>query len=183
MADNFIGEIRVFPFDFPPQGWAKCDGTLQPIQQNPALYSLIGTIYGGDGSKTFALPDLRGRTPVEAGVNAVTQETVTLGKANGAENVSLTISTIPPHIHPVYGQNSFGNAASPIAQTTCLWAVPSDSTQKQIAGNAFGAAASLAQMDPTTITSTGVNAGHNNMQPYLTLNFCIALTGYYPSRP
>lgn len=183
MAENFIGEIRLFSFDFPPQGWAFCDGSVLPVMQNQALFSLIGAVYGGDGRTTFALPDLRGRVPLPTGTNPATQETVTLGSMSGAENVTLSILEMPAHSHPVYAQNSLGNSGVPIAQTTCLWSVPSDSTQQTIAGNAFGAATSLVQMDTTSVTQTGGNMSHNNMQPFLTVNYCIALTGYYPTRP
>lgn len=164
MAEPFIGEIRVFSFDYAPRGWALCDGSTLSIQQNSALYSLLGTTYGGNGSTTFALPDLRGRTPVHVG------EGVTLGQAGGEEGHSLKVEEMPLHTHQVSAATSGELNPSPVGR---VWG--------QLA-NAFGNERDV-NMHGTAMGVAGGGQPHTNMQPYLTLNFCIALVGIFPPKP
>ncbi|GAA1980103.1 phage tail protein [Microbacterium pumilum] len=167
--DPFIGEIRCFGFTFAPQGWALCNGQLQSIQQNTALFSLLGTTYGGDGVTTFALPDLRGRVPLAFGQGPGLAN-YAQGELAGTETVTLTAATLPPHSHTV--------AASSSATTKN----PSDALPALTAGgSSYGTTADLA-MSAAMIGGGGSGQPHANMQPYLVLNWCIALTGIYPSR-
>jgi len=165
MAEPFIGEIRNFSFPFPPQGWALCAGQTMAINQNQVLFSILGTTYGGDGVTTFKLPNLCGRTPVHPG-NGVNP-----GQAAGEEAHVLTVGEMPAHNHtplsgsggPVLGTPQ-GNTWGTIPEGT-LYAGNADST-----------------MHPSAITAAGGGQGHSNMQPYLATNYCIAITGIYPSR-
>lgn len=172
MAEPFIGEIRLFSFGFAPQGWATCDGQLLNINQNAALYSLLGTTYGGDGKTNFNLPDLRGRTMLHA--NATYRE----GVKGGTENVALAASSqLPAHTHALTANSAAGS--SNIPQNNVLAAV-------QGSGKfafATAKASPPVTMAPTSFSTAGGSAGHNNMQPSLTINCCIALAGYYPTRP
>lgn len=173
MAEPFLAEIRLFPFDYAPQGWALCDGRMLPIAQNQALFSLIGANFGGDGQKTFALPDLRGRVPA-----CPDSLNILFGKQKGSETVPLVAAQLPIHDHQVYGSSADATSITPVTQTGTpfIWA--------KSASNPFSpSTAPVTQMDSSAIMGTGGNQGHNNMQPYLTLNFCIALQGYYPPRP
>ena len=163
MAEPFIGEIRTFAFDFVPKGWAKCEGQLLPINQNQALFALLGTIYGGDGRVSFALPDLRGRV-VMASSDAHPQ-----GEPGGEEAHALTVAELPPHSHRAKANASGGNASNP---TENVWAAKS---------NAYRSSGS-ANMDANAIASTGEGAAHTTLQPYLALNTCIALVGIFPAR-
>lgn len=184
--DPFLGEIALFPFSYAPKGWALCDGSQLQIMQNQALYSLLGTTYGGDGIKNFNLPDLRGRVPVHPIYNAgqtAQRIPINYGKQNGSEVVTLKASQLPAHTHQVNGENSLGASTSPIGGSTCLWSIPVDSTKKQAAVNPFSITAPNAQMDASAITTTGGGLGHDNMQPFLVLNYCIATVGIYPIRP
>lgn len=169
MADPFLGEIRMMGFNFPPQGWAKCDGATLNITQNQALYSLLGTRYGGDGRTTFCLPDLRGRVPLHRGNG------YTIGQKGGMEQVTLTADTIPAHNHTALGTTAAGDAFKP-ANTRSL-ATSSDSGDP-----IYGSALALAPMNAKVIAATGGGQPHNNMQPSLTINFCIATVGIYPPR-
>ena len=171
MAEPFIGEIRLFGFGFAPQGWATCDGQLLNIAQNQALYSLLGTTYGGNGTTNFNLPDFRGRTLLHA--NATYLE----GKPGGAETVALTAtSQLPAHSHTLAASVSPGGSNVP--QGNVLAAVE-DIARLAYATTKVTPAATMA---PGTLSPTGGSAGHNNMQPSLTVNYCIALTGLWPSR-
>jgi microcystin-dependent protein len=163
MADQIIGEIRTFAFDFAPKGWAKCEGQLLPINQNQALFALLGTTYGGDGRTTFALPDLRGRVAVAAGGAHA------LGSAGGSETVTLSVAELPAHSHRAHANASSGNASSPVEN---VWAAHS---------NTYRGSGS-ASMDAGAIGSTGGGGAHENMQPFLALNVCIALVGEFPAR-
>ena len=165
MDDPFLGEIRPFAFGFPPKGWASCDGQLLPIAQNTALFSLLGTMYGGDGRTTFALPDLRGR----AGMHVNSAHTQ--GERGGQESVTLTTAQIPLHSHTANCSNVAGTQTSPAGK---FWAQDSD-------GNVVFNNAGGATMAATAIGNTG-GAPHPNMQPYLVVNYCIALQGIFPSR-
>lgn len=165
MAEPFLAEIRIFSFSFPPRGWALCNGQLLPINQNQALFSLLGTTYGGDGRVNFALPDFRGRTLVHEGNGT------TLGERGGETAHTLTISELPTHIHTVQASSNAANA--PIAANRVLGnTAPSEFYHAPAAPVTLGA---------STIGSVGGSQAHNNMQPYLTLSFCIALQGIFPS--
>ena len=169
MAEPYLADIKIFGFNFPPRGWATCDGQLLPINQNQSLYSLIGTMYGGDGRTTFALPDLRGRVPMHRS-SAHAQ-----GQKSGEETHTLTAAEIPNHNHPMVASAEDGNAASP---SGALYAGASAGL-----GLTYSAAAATldTQLAAGSIAPAG-NQGHENMMPSLTLNFCIAIRGLFPSR-
>lgn len=181
MAEPFIAEVRIFSFNYPPRGWALCDGSMLQIQQNAALYSLIGTAFGGDGQRTFALPDLRGRVPAPPGRNPLDGRTVTNGLKDGAETVTLTNLQVPMHTHPVKANDINADIALPVTPTAgFIWA-KADKPDSTLV-NAYSPTAN-ATMDPTIISTSGGGLGHDNMQPYLVINYCIALVGIYPTRP
>lgn len=164
MGTPYLSEIRIFSFNYAPKGWALCNGQLLPINQNQALFSLLGTVYGGDGRVTFALPDLRGRAPMHAG------SSITQGERAGAEAVTLIASQLPAHTHVPVASTAVADQVSP---QNNLWAAS--------AYTAYAASPNTT-MSPADITQTGGNQPHNNMSPFLTLNFCIALAGVFPSR-
>lgn len=172
MAEPFVAEIRIYPFNFAPRGWAFCDGQLLPIPQNTALFSLLGTTYGGDGRNNFALPDLQGRAPMAPG-QGPGLSLYDLGEQSGTETVSLLVSEMPAHTHVVSGTtdtavtNEPSNAylARPLGRGSNLYSPVT---------------AGAVPMQPTAVMGSGLP--HNNMQPYLTLNFCIALQGVFPPR-
>jgi microcystin-dependent protein len=174
MADPFVAEIRIYPFNFAPKGWAFCDGQLLPISQNTALFSLLGTTYGGDGKSTFALPDMQGNAPMHPG-QGPGLSLHDLGETGGAETVTLLESEIPAHSHQLTGLGAPANRTNPIG----------NSIARSSAGTPFQppAGAPLVPMADVTVTPAGGDQPHNNMQPYLTLNFCIALQGVFPPRP
>ena len=176
MADPFVAEIRIFPFNFAPKGWAFCDGQILPISQNTALFSLLGTTYGGDGKSTFALPDLQGNAPMHPG-QGPGLSLYDLGETGGAESITLLQSEIPVHAH-VVGMANIANGDS-LTPVNCTW-----STVPFGRGflNTYNPGPPTAKMLTTLILPTGGNLPHNNMQPYLTLNFCIALQGVFPPR-
>jgi len=163
MAEPFLSEIRIMSFVFPPKGWTLCDGQTLPINQNQALFSLLGTTFGGDGRVNFALPDLRGRTPIHVGSGH------TLGERGGEQAHTLSISELPTHTHTA-------TATNVLADTNA-------STSNLLAGvnNGYTAAAALTSLIPSTIANVGGSQAHLNMQPFLTLSFCIALQGIFPS--
>jgi microcystin-dependent protein len=167
MAEPFMSEIRIFSFNFAPIGWATCDGQIMNISQNQALYSLLGTMYGGNGTTTFALPDLRGRTMLHRSA------TRTQGQISGLEQIVLGTSNLPNHQHTLVGTTS--GATTGTAQGGAL-------AEPETGFPAYSSMAVQATMNPASLASAGSGAGHNNMQPSLTVNFCIALTGVYPSR-
>jgi microcystin-dependent protein len=166
MAEPFLSEIRIMSFSFPPKGWALCDGQLLPINQNQALFSLLGTTYGGDGRVNFALPDLRGRTPIHDGNGH------TLGERGGEQAHTLSVAELPTHTHPAMASPIAGNDPNPAGN---LLASPLNSTYRPSLD-------SPVDLDPGTITNTGGSQAHLNMQPYLVLNFSIALQGIFPSQ-
>ena len=166
MAEPFLSEIRIMSFVFAPKGWALCNGQLLPINQNQALFSLLGTTFGGDGRVNFALPDLRGRTPIEVGNGH------TLGERGGEQAHTLSISEIPTHTHVASATSNTSTTNVP-GNTTVL----SQSTSSQL----YTAAAALAAMAPNSLANVGGSQAHLNMQPFLTLSFCIALQGIFPS--
>src|SRR5215212_1953699 len=168
MADPFVAEIRIFPFNFAPKGWAWCDGQLLPLSQNTALFSLLGTTYGGDGKSNFALPDLQGRAPMHPG-QGPGLSLHDLGETGGSETVTLLESEIPAHSHTVMA------GAGQFAGNTNV--ATGNSFAKSSQGNAYTAAANLVMLAPETLAPAGGDQPHNNMMPYLTFYFCIALQG------
>ncbi len=173
MTDPFVAEIRIFACNFAPTGWAKCNGQLMPISQNTALFSLLGTMYGGDGKSTFALPDLQGHVPMHAGQGAGLSQR-SQGESAGQEFLTLLESEIPAHTHPMQAMNAFGASND---ATGRMLARPFGGGLMYAAGTS-----SLAAMSPNSITPAGGSLPHNNMMPYLTMNFCIALQGIFPPR-
>jgi microcystin-dependent protein len=174
MADPFVAEIRIFPFNFNPKGWAFCDGQLLPISQNTALFSLLGTTYGGDGKSTFALPNMQGNVPMHPG-QGPGLSLHDLGETGGSPTVTLLESEMPAHSH---GLNA--------SQADAIEPSPKD--QKFATGIGVGyygapAAGTLVGLAANALPPAGGDQPHNNMQPYLTLNFCIALQGVFPPRP
>lgn len=169
MSEPFVGEIRMFAGNFAPRGWAFCDGQLMAISQNDALFSLLGTIYGGDGRTTFGLPDLRGRLPMHAGHGPGLSER-RLGSKGGAEHVTLTVNQMPSHTHPLQASGNAATAMSPQGQTPA-------SGQDAYSGESPTIA--LAQ---DSISHVGGSREHTNLMPSLCVNFIIALVGLYPSR-
>ena len=172
MADPFVAEIRIFPFNFAPKGWAWCNGQLLPLSQNTALFSLLGTTYGGNGKSNFALPDLQGRAPMHPG-QGPGLSLHDLGETGGSETVTLLESEIPAHTHMLRGTNSEAEAA-----------LPSDAVIGRQTFNVFQATvnANLTPMAPESLAPAGGDQPHNNMMPYLTCYFNIALQGVFPPR-
>jgi len=175
MSDQFVAEIRIFPFNFPPTGWAFCNGQLMPISQNTALFSLLGTTYGGDGKSTFALPDMQGNAPMQPG-QGQGLSLRDLGEMSGVESITLLVSEIPLHTHTLRGNFNAGDLNDP---------TPDRSLARAGTGFLYQSDAStgLVNMAFQTLPPAGGGLPHNNMQPYLTLNFCIALQGIFPQRP
>ncbi len=169
MSDPFIGEIKINAFNFPPQHWALCNGQTLQIQQNTALYSLLGITFGGDGKTTFNLPNLQGKTPVHPDSRVSLKQ----GAAGGAESVTLTASTIPAHTHTLAALNATASGNNPAGLMLAAGTSP----------NLYATTGSIGPLDSRSILPTGNNQPHPNMQPYLVLNFCIALMGIYPMRP
>ena len=163
MAEPFLSEIRIMSFNFAPRGWALCNGQLLPINQNQGLFSLLGTTYGGDGRVNFALPDLRGRTPIHVGSSH------TLGEQGGEQAHTLSISELPTHVH--VAQAAGVDADNPIPTSNLLGN----------ANNLYMPAQALTSLIPSTVANVGGSQAHLNMQPFLTLNFSIALQGIFPS--
>lgn len=163
MAEPFLSEIRIMSFVFAPKGWALCNGQLLPINQNQALFALLGTTFGGDGRVNFALPDLRGRAPIHVGSGH------TLGEKAGTDAVTINIQQLPTHNHFVNAQS--GNATSPIPGANILAA----------ANNVYAPPTNMTTLSPSMVPNVGGSQAHINMQPFLTLSFCIALQGIFPS--
>lgn len=185
--DPFIGQIMLFAGTYAPQGWAICDGRLLPVQQYQALYSIIGTYYGGDGVNNFGLPDLRGRVPVGAG-QGTGLSNYQLGSKNGYENVVLTSAQMPSHTHGanlqvaghIMANNSSGEDDSPVGNSLAKAATDFYSTETPtVAMNS----SSIAITGTVTVQASGNNSGHTNIQPCQAINYCIALEGIYPPRP
>jgi microcystin-dependent protein len=171
MSDPFIGEIRLFPYDFAPRGWAFCNGQVLSISQNTALFALIGTIYGGDGRTTFALPDLRGRVAVSSG-QGPGLSSYALGEGGGEEKVSLAEDQMPSHQHQM-----------PVNATSSGSRSPNNRYLGRVStGTAYAAAPSGKTLNPQAITPVGGGQPHENRPPHLTLNYCIALEGIFPAR-
>ena len=174
MSDAFVAEIRIFPFNFPPRGWSFCNGQLLPISQNTALFSLLGTTYGGDGKSTFALPNLQGNAPMQPG-QGPGLSLRDLGEMSGVDNVTLLASEIPVHTHALRASSDAGDLFAPSASTSLAGSTGASAYQPSNA--------SAVQMAPQALPPAGGSLPHNNMQPYLTLNFCIARQGIFPQRP
>ena len=171
MADPFVAEIRIFPFNFAPKGWAWCDGQLLPLSQNTALFSLLGTTYGGNGKSNFALPDLQGRAPMHPG-QGPGLSLHDLGETGGSETVTLLESEIPSHSHAMRASAVPADSPTPLGTLT---ATPNGD-------NIYAPAADLVAMSPQCLVPAGGDMPHNNLMPYLTFYFCIALQGVFPPR-
>jgi microcystin-dependent protein len=173
MADPFVAEIRIFPFNFAPKGWAWCNGQLMPISQNTALFSLLGTTYGGDGKSNFALPNLQGSAPMHPGQGSGLS-LHDLGETGGSDTVTLLESELPAHTHVLRASADPANAQSPSSEVTLA---------RSTGGSAYNpSAAGVTPMSGVALTPAGGDQPHNNLQPYLTMNFCIALQGVFPPR-
>jgi microcystin-dependent protein len=172
MAQPYVGEIRCFGFNFSPQGWAFCNGQLIAISQNATLFNLIGTIYGGNGTTTFALPDLRSRVPVHQGSFGGTN--YIMGQTGGVENVTLTTQETPAHNHAIVATSNAATLKRPISNT--FYAASSSGN------NFYESGTTLTALAGNTVSSAGGGTPHSNIQPYLTLNWCISLFGVYPSQ-
>ena len=168
MSEPFLAEIRMVGFNFAPRGWAFCDGQILPINQNQSLYSLLGTTYGGDGRTSFALPDLRGRVPIHVGSSDGVHHSIE--KKSGEETHTLAANEMPQHTHNIQASASAATSSDPTGT------VLAQSTQ------IYGSPANMVAMISGTMTNTGGGQAHENMQPYLAVNFCIALQGLFPSR-
>jgi microcystin-dependent protein len=168
MAEPFLSEIRIMSFQFAPKGWALCNGQLLPINQNQALFSLLGTTFGGDGRVNFALPDLRGRTPIHVGSGH------TLGERGGEQAHTLSIAELPEHVH-------VANATGVQADQNSNSPAPSRVLAQSNFSFGWGPGTTFQAMSPAELGNTGGSQAHLNMQPFLTLNFCIALQGIFPS--
>jgi microcystin-dependent protein len=166
MAEPFLSEIRIMSFVFAPKGWALCNGQLLPINQNQALFSLLGTTFGGDGRVNFALPDVRGRTPIHVGQGH------TLGEKGGEQAHTLSIAEIPTHTHVLNGTSVTATANIPTSSLVLAVSTPQ---------SIYTAATNLQAMNPGSVPNVGGSQAHLNMQPFLTLSFCIALQGIFPS--
>ncbi|HEX8663398.1 MAG TPA: tail fiber protein [Beijerinckiaceae bacterium] len=180
MADPFVAEIRIFPFNFAPKGWAMCNGQILPISQNTALFSLLGTTYGGDGKSTFALPDLRDNVPLHAG-QGPGLSLWDLGEIQGSEFVTLLESEMPAHTHGFMTRSGPGTTTDPTAATLAI--------TSWVSGTSFGAVTAYtstvpanAQFAQNTLAVAGGDLPHNNLMPYLVFNFCIAMQGVFPPR-
>jgi microcystin-dependent protein len=174
MTDQFTGEIRIFPLTFAPVGWAFCDGQLMPITQNTALFSLLGTMHGGNGQSTFALPDMQGAAPMHWGQGSGLSSR-TVGEIGGVPHVTLLESEIPAHTHQMRATSSPADVSSPTPTTPLarstgkpVWHAPDANSQP---------------LAPTAVAPVGADLPHSNLMPYLVFNFCIALQGIYPQRP
>jgi microcystin-dependent protein len=171
-VDPFVAEIRIFGFNFAPRGWALCNGQLMPISQNTALFSLLGTTYGGDGRTTFALPNLQGQAPMHPG-QGPGLSLHDLGESGGSETVTLLESEIPSHGHNWMGSGQVAEDRTPANEVFA----------RATGGNLYTTDTSqMVQLASTAVQPAGGGQPHNNLQPYLTLNFCIALQGVYPPR-
>lgn len=164
-VEPFLGEIQLFPYEFAPKGWAFCEGQLLSVAQNQALFSLLGTYYGGNGSTTFALPDLRGRAPVHVG------NSIQLGQKGGEEAHIVTVNEMPSHTHQAKSITETGGSLSP---KDAVWAGNTSTDTYSSNINVL--------MNSSALSTTGGNQAHPNMQPYIVLNYCIALQGIYPTR-
>lgn len=167
MGQPYVGEIRIFAGNFAPNGWYFCDGTILPISENETLFTLVGTTYGGDGETTFALPDLRGRAPIHDGPST------TQGEMGGVEQVTLTSQQLPAHSHVLQGTAASASSTSPSGN------VPA--SQGEVTSFAYGTDAPRTTLSASALTQAGASQPHDNLQPYLTVNFIISAFGIFPS--
>ncbi|MGF6429208.1 MULTISPECIES: phage tail protein [Bradyrhizobium] len=174
MSDQFLAEIRIFPLNFAPKGWAFCSGQLLPISQNTALFSLLGTVYGGDGKSNFALPNMQGNAPMAPG-QGPGLSLYDLGENGGSGNVTLLQTEIPSHTHQMFGTVENGTQGTLTTNITLATSVGGTLYQT-------GTSANLVPTNTNAVAPAGNGLPHNNMQPYLTLNFCVALQGIFPAR-
>jgi microcystin-dependent protein len=174
--DPFVAEIRVFPFNFPPKGWAHCSGQLMPISQNTALFSLLGTYYGGDGKSTFGLPNFEGSAAIGVSDGFNGTSLADIGSVAGSPSVTLLQSEIPSHVHQLRASADDADLQAPAADRALATSTGGNAYQTETNAN-------LVTMSPQTLAPTGATYPHNNFSPVLTLNFCIALQGVYPQRP
>jgi len=172
MSTPFLAEVRIFGFNFPPRGWATCDGQILPINQNQSLFSLLGTTYGGDGRTSFALPDLRGRVPIHEGASAGGSQH-NLGQKSGAETETLTVQQLPSHSHSLMASGNDATSEQPAGN---VWATTEEDEYHPYDDRA------AVNMNTDAVPNVGGSQSHENMQPYLVLNYCIALQGVFPSR-
>lgn len=170
MSEPFVGEIRMFAGNFAPRGWAFCDGQLLAVSQNDALFSLLGTIYGGDGKTTFGLPDMRGRIPIHAG-HGPGLSPRRLGAKGGAEKVTLTVNQLPSHGHPLHASSDFATSPN-----------PSNNAFARSVGDAYVQDLAPANLNAGVVSKVGGSRSHTNLMPFLCVHFIIALVGIYPSR-
>lgn len=173
MSEPFVGEIRMFAGNFAPRSWAFCDGQLLAVSQNDALFSLFGTIYGGDGRTTFGLPDMRGRLPMHAGTGPGLSQR-RLGAKTGQENVTLTSNQLPSHNHNMTANSAAGDSSTPSGSFA------KDATSSNLYINAL--TSTTTSMNPNMVKDTGGSRAHTNLMPFLCVNFIVALFGIYPSR-
>lgn len=171
MADPFVAEIRIFPFNFAPKGWAWCDGQLLPLSQNTALFSLLGTTYGGDGKSNFALPDLQGRAPMHPG-QGPGLSLHDLGETGGSETVTLLESEIPAHVHAMHVSLQDATNQSPTGELLA----------SGVGIGQYATPGAIVNLSPQALAPAGGDQPHNNLMPYLTFYFCIALQGVFPPR-
>jgi microcystin-dependent protein len=176
MATPFLSQIDIFSFNFAPKGYAMCNGQLLPINQNQALFSLLGTTYGGDGRVNFGLPDLRSRVAVSMGSQTV------LGQRSGAETVTINSSTMPGHTHSLQGNTAAGTTNTPVTNAVLSQSVGASNTGQPFGVSLYGTQQASGIMAPQVIGYTGGSQPHPNLQPYLALNMCIALSGIFPSQ-
>jgi microcystin-dependent protein len=179
MSEPFLGELKIISWNFPPKGWAFCNGTLLPINQNQALFSILGTTYGGDGRQTFALPNLQGRIPVHVGNG------INLGELGGEATHTLTVSEMAAHTHTISADGNTAatsNTNTPAAGSLLGQSIGVPSSGSSFAVSMYGTASPAKSLAPGTIGNTGGNQPHENMSPYLVLNVIIALQGIFPSQ-
>ena len=175
MSKPFVAEIRAFGFNFPPKGWAFCDGQLMPISQNTALFSLLGTTFGGDGKSTFALPNLKGQAAIQEGQGPGLSD-YQLGQTGGSQTESLLISEVPAHAHQARGTSEPAAQQAPASNRVLARSTPGFAYQSNTNSN-------LVPLDPRAASVTGAGFPHNNLPPGLVVNYCIALQGVFPPRP
>jgi len=176
MTQPYVGQIQAFAFGFTPKNWAQCNGQILSIQQNAALFSLLGTYYGGNGTSTFALPDLRGRVPVHQGTFG--GEAYTMGEQDGTTTVQLLLPNMPQHTHVLMG----ANVAATIVQPAAGVALANASRPGGTPDNFYGPMSAVVALNPGSVSSYGGGQAHDNMQPYLAINWCICQFGIFPSR-
>ena len=176
MTQPFIGQIQPYGITFAPKNWAQCDGQILNIAQNTALFSLLGTNFGGNGQTTFGLPDLRGRAPIHFGSNSGTSYSI--GESAGAESVALTLPELPAHSHAFMGSSANGGVNEPVAGVALAKAFRASGTTPTF----YGPMTTPQPLNPTSVSVYGQSQPHSNMQPYLVINWCICLSGIFPSR-